>query len=395
MKLTKRRIVWGLILLALAALLTAAFWPKPVSIETGVVTRGPLRVLLEADGITRIHDRYVVSAPVSGRLMRVDLRDGDPVSPGMSVATLLPPPIDPLQQQEIEARIAAARAALDGVRAAEGRSELALSDAERERKRLGELLAAGAVPRQQSENAESAVRAATRDLETARSRTRGAESDLAQVMAARGAYQGSGTRSITLRSPVRGRVLRLLETSERVLPAGTPIMQVGDPLGVEVVIDLLSSDAVPVRAGAPIVIDGWGGEQTLRARVGYVEPAAFTKISALGIEEQRVNVIATLIDHPAELGDGFRVRAGIILWESPSVVKVPSSALFRSGGGWSTFVVKQGKAVRVPVAVGHRSALEAEVLSGLREGDRVIVHPSDQVTNGVAVERAEEPEREP
>lgn len=383
---TWKRIVWSVAGLGVAAVVVVSFLPTPVPVETARVTTGAMRVILEADGITRVRDRFVISTPVAGKLSRIDLREGDAVTPGMALASIQPVPVDQVQRQELERRIDAARAALEMARAGRERSALMLADAERELARMRGLIEVGAVPRQQIEQAESAVRAAGRDLDAAGYRVRGATSDLAQVEAGRGAYQGSAARAVVLRAPAAGRILRLFETSERVIPAGTPLMQVGDPRGTEVVIDLLSSDAVPVRAGDRLIVDGWGGERPLDGAVRYVEPSAYTKVSALGVEEQRVNAVGVLADHPAELGDGYRVRAGIVRWEGRSVLKIPVSALFRSDGAWSAFLVADGRARRVPVTIGHRSALEAEVLSGLKEGQSVIVHPSDQLTDGARVD---------
>jgi HlyD family secretion protein len=185
---------------------------------------------------------------------------------------------------------------------------------------------------------------------------------------------------------VRGRVLRVIEKSERVVTSGTPIVVVGDPSKLEVVVDLLSTDAVKVRPGTAMLLENWGGEAAIRARVRTVEPSAFTKVSALGIEEQRANVVADFVDPPAPLGDGYRVEARIIIWEAESVLKVPSSALFRHGDGWSVFVVESGNAVRREVEIGHRSQFEAEVLKGIEEGAQVVLHPTNQISDGSRVE---------
>jgi HlyD family secretion protein len=393
MKIQRRRLIWAAVILALAALVVIAFLPDPVPVETVRVSTGDLRVVLEADGMTRVHDRYTVSAPVSGELARPALREGDPVRRGEMLATILPASVDPVQREEIEQRIAAAEAVLSQARTAAERVSVAVADAERDRGRTRALLETGAVAQQEVDRAESALRMATRDLESSRYRVQEATYQLDLAKAARGAYDGArAQRKVLLTSPVAGRVLKLIESSDRVVAVGTPIMQVGDPASEEVVIDLLSSDAVGVEPGMRVVIDGWGGDRPLEARVRYVEPSAFTKISALGVEEQRVNVVADLIDHPFRLGDGFRVRAGVVLWEGKGRVKIPTSALFHNREEWCVFVIRNGHAVRLPVRIGHRSALEAEVLAGLRPGDEVVVHPSDQVADGVSVTPAVESE---
>jgi HlyD family secretion protein len=197
----------------------------------------------------------------------------------------------------------------------------------------------------------------------------------------------SGTsRPVTLRSPVRGRVLRVIEKSERVVPSGTPIITVGDPGKLEVVVDLLSTDAVKVRQGAAMLLENWGGEAALRARVRTIESSAFTKVSALGIDEQRTNIVGDFVDPPGPLGDGYRVDVRIIVWEAESVLRIPASALFRYGDRWSVFVVENGKAIRRDLEIGHRSQFEAEVLGGVEEGSAVIVHPTNQIADGAMVE---------
>ena len=194
-----------------------------------------------------------------------------------------------------------------------------------------------------------------------------------------------GAPCIDVRSPVAGHVLRVHEESERIVAAGTPLLEVGDPGDIEVVVDVLSADAVRIRPGAPVAIEDWGGEQPLEARVRLVEPSGFTKVSALGVEEQRVNVVADFVDGPGALGDGYRVEARVVVWEAPDVVRVPGSALFRRGDAWHVFVVERGTARLRRVEVGHRGSFEAELLAGLEPGERVVLHPSDRVQDGVRV----------
>jgi HlyD family secretion protein len=227
-----------------------------------------------------------------------------------------------------------------------------------------------------------------RELEAATSRAETAAHDVeiarGALLAASPASGSSGPRT-DVRAPVSGRVLRVLEESERVLPAGTTILELGDPARLEIVSDLLSTDAVKVRPGDTMLVEEWGGDRPLRARVRLVEPSGFTKVSALGVEEQRVNVIADLVDSTGPLGDRFRVLARVVLWGSDRVLKVPVSALTRQGEGWAAFVVQGGRARSRPVTVGHRGAFEAEVTSGLREGEEVVAYPSDLIREGVRV----------
>lgn len=396
MKKLWKRILWIALGLGVVALLVMAFLPKPVQVETAAVTRGPMEMTLEAEGQTRIHDLFVIAAPVSGRLDRIDLEAGDIVQAGRAVATIRPAQLDALQRREVEGRIAAAEANMRQAAAGAERLAAALEQAGRERDRAAMLEGAGSLARQDRERAENASVETAKEFEAARYRAQAAAYEAAIARAGRLAYAGGSRTAVVLRAPASGRVLRVLERSERPVAAGTPILQLGDPAGLEVVVDVLSSDAVGIANGAEVRIIGWGGDSALRARVKYVEPAAFTKISALGVEEQRVNVIAELLEVPPRLGDGFRVDARIVLWSAPSVLKVPTSALFRNGGGrngggWSVFVVQDGKARQTAITLGKRNAFEAEVLGGLREGMRVIAHPSDNVADGVSVEPVKEP----
>jgi HlyD family secretion protein len=388
MKKLWKRVIWGVIALAIIAMIVVSFLPKPIIVDAQKIGRGPMRVALDAEGRTRIHDLYVISAPVTGQLERVTLDEGDVVTEGTVVATIQPPPLDPQQQAELDKRIAGAQAMQQQTVAATGQAEAALQQARRERDRLQDLMGTGAIARQDFEQAETAVNVAEKSLAAARYNTQAAA---AQVEALKTGRSASTTgRKVTLRAPATGRVLRVVEENRRMVMAGSPIIQIGNPSGLEVVVDVLSSDAVKVRAGDAILFDGWGGDRPLRGRVKYVEPSAFTKISALGIEEQRVNIICEFVDFSSELGDGFRVDAHIILWESANVLKVPTSALFREGDEWKVFVIRAGKAQHVTVELGHRNELEAEITGGLKEDDSVIVHPSDQVIDGVDVETSGE-----
>jgi HlyD family secretion protein len=211
----------------------------------------------------------------------------------------------------------------------------------------------------------------------------------AALLAASGQTDGNSDVAVELRAPISGSVLRVLEESERVVTVGTPLLELGDPEKLEIVIDILSTDAVPVRPQAPVLIEEWGGAGALQGRIRLVEPSGFTKISALGVEEQRVNVIADFVDDPGKLGDGYRIEARIVVWKGDNVLKIPSSALFRRRDAWNVFVVEGGRARRRAIEVGHRNPFEVEVLGGLQEGDLVVVHPSDTLDDGVRVELPE------
>ena len=381
---TRRQWLWIGLGAALVAIVVLALRPSPMAVEQGTVARGPLRVTIDEDGRTRVRERFVVSAPVTGRLERVPLEVGDQVARGQVIARVSPAPLDPRARAEAEAAVRAASAALADARSAVAPARTAAAQARREAERARALAAAGAV-------ADREVELATQDSERSAAAVTAAEARVAQVTAelqrARAALVAPGSGpTVAVRAPVGGRVLELLEKQERVVPAGTPILSVGDPDDLEIIADLRSDDAVQVTPGAPILLEGWGGEEPFTAVVSRVEPAAFTKVSALGVEEQRVNVIGRLTNAPARLGDGYRVGVRIVAWESPDVLRVPAAALFRDATGWGVYVVHDGRAHRRPVVLGHQSPDWAEVLRGLSAGDRVVLHPSDRLEEGSRVE---------
>ena len=361
--------------------------PAPVAVEVTRVGAGPLQVTVDEDGETRARDRFVLSAPVAGRVARIELREGDRVARDQAVAELWPLPLSAREREEQLARIVAAEALL---REASERMRHAQSDHEQARRewlRMEKLVAGELVSRQDAEQARVAETTSANELEAARFRMRSAEADLSAARAALLALDSAraGSARIPVRSPVAGKVLRLSEKSERVVAAGAPLIIIGDPAHLEIVIDLLSTDAVKVKPGMPVMLEGWGGDKPLRAQVRVVEPYGFTKVSALGVEEQRVNVIADFVDPPGTLGDGYRVEAKIIIWRADSVLKVPVSALFRKGDAWAVFVVDGGRAKQREVRIGQRGELEAEVLQGLKEGETVIRHPSNDISDGARI----------
>jgi HlyD family secretion protein len=383
-----RRLAWAAAALVLLALGVWSMRPAPLEVETARVARGPLRVTVDEDGVTRVRDRFVIAAPVAGRLLRVDLDEGDAVAAGEVIARIAAAPLDARTVEQGQARVAAAEAAAREAGAALGQLRAQLAQARRDAGRIRTLERAGAISEARAEQAETEVTVRERGVASAQARVRAAE---AEVRSARAALSDAdpgrvADATVTLvRSPVRGRVLRVAQESETPVAPGTPLVELGDAEALEVLVDVLSTDAVRIRPGMPMVIEEWGGSGALRGEVRTVSPAAFTKVSALGVEEQRVNVVGDLADAPGDLGAGYRVEARIVAWEAAGVLKVPTSSLFRSGSGWGVFVVEAGRARLCKVAVGHRGEAEAEVLGGLRAGETVVLYPSDKVADGVRV----------
>jgi HlyD family secretion protein len=394
MKRILRAVIWVLLGLGAAAALAAAFWPEPVRVEIASVTRGPLVVAVEGDGRTRIKERFILSAPVTGQMPRIELHPGDRVTLGstlVEIAPTEPPLLDDRTRAQAEAQVKLAVAGRAQSNAREGMTEATLEFARSELARVQTLVERGAANRLALEEAQLRLRTADADRQSARFGAQIAhyQVDVAQAALSRltGARRGGAARVVVC-APIEGVVLRVMHESEGPVQAGAALLEIGDPAALEVVVDLLSMDAVAVQPGAEVRIDQWGGDQVLEASVRLVEPSAFTKVSALGIEEQRVNVVADF-ESPREayraLGDGFRAHAQIVIWERQDAVKVPMSALFRVRDGWVVFVVAEGRARLRAVTMGRRGRNEVEVLDGVAEGDRIIMHPGDQVVDGVRV----------
>ena len=394
--LINRRFLLGAALVL--ALLAVALWPQAITVEVGQVSRGPLVVTVDEEGETRVHDRFVVSAPVSGRVLRIDLEPGDAVVRGKTVIARVqadaPPLLDARTRAEAEAAVDTARGAVGRAQAEEQRAraslDLANADLARERK----LETSGLTTRQALDARLAAVQTAEEALRGAQFAAAAAAAELSRARARlMPATLAAGGRVLPVLAPVDGVVLRRLRESESVVPAGDPLVEIGDPRHIEIVSDLLSTDAVRVKPGMRVLVEGWGGAETLAATVRRVEPSGFTKVSALGVEEQRVNVLMDF-DTAAEawkrLGDAFRVEVRIVVWEAPSAVKVPTSALFRVGDTWAAYVVEAGRARRVLLELGQRTSREAEVLAGLTEGQIVVVHPGDLLVDGSRVVVREE-----
>ncbi len=366
-----------------ALILFFVFRPSPLPVDSAIVKRGPLQVTLEGEGVTRVNDRFVVAAPVSGQLVRVELEEGDSVRKGSVVASLLPAQLDSREYREASSRAGAARAALDEAVARQRRADLSLAQAERRFVRYRNLYGEGAVSKEAYELAESEAQTLRKESEAARSGVVAARYNFGAIQAL--VDQQLSKKPVKVLSPVDGRVLRIHEESERVVGAGSPLVDIGDPSAIEIVIDLLSSDAIRVKPGNRVVIMDWGGERELQGMVKTVGPAAFTKTSALGIEEKRVNIVATLSRDEPLLGDNFRVQASIVLREVANVLQVPVSSLFRGKEGWHLFVIEDGRAVDRVVSVGMRGTVQAEVLAGVKEGVRVVVHPTNELKDGMSV----------
>lgn len=380
MRMTKRR--WtvaatGTLIVAAAAW---ALVPDAIEVDVARVVRGPLEVSIAEDGMTRIRERYEVAAPVAGRLLRVEVHPGDEVRPNTPLVRIEPVPLDPKQEAQLTARLHAAERAAREAQALLRRSRDAAQRARSEAERIGKLAASEIVSRDALEAARTAESIAAKEQEAVRFR---AEATAYEVAVAKAAL-GLDAAEVVVRSPVHGRVLQVLHESERVVASGTPLIIVGDPSSLEIVADFLTTDAVRIRPGAEARIERWGGVQALAARVRLVEPAAFTKISGLGVEEQRVNVICDLVDAPPTLGDQYRVDVRVVLWNG-TATKVPATALFTTADRWNVFVLRDGRARLQRVGTGQMSDTEVEITAGLRQNDTILVHSSDQIHDGVRV----------
>ncbi len=386
MRITRQTVWWGAAALVGVLLLWLVARPSAVPVDIATATPGPLRVTIDEEARTRVRDRYVVTAPIAGIVARIAVEPGDAVPRGGVVARMTAMPLDPRGRAQAVARLSGAGDARRAAEAAVAQAREALAQTRRDRERAVQLARQNLTSPEERERAELAEALAAKELEAAEFRARAAAHDVEAARAALLAADASGAAAVlALRSPVAGVVLRVPERSERAVPAGEPLLEVGNCGDLEVVADLLSSDAVRVRPGALMLVEDWGGDSALTARVRRVEPGGFTKISALGVEEQRVHVVADLGTCPAALGDAYRVEARIVLWEADSVLKVPATALFRSGDAWAVFAVGGGRARERVVGVGHRNAFEAEIVDGLAAGAVVVRHPGDRVRDGVRV----------
>ncbi len=386
------KILLALAVLGLAALVAWALQPQPVAVETAAVTRGAFELTVAEDGKTRVRDRYVIAAPLAGRVARIRLEPGDPVRLGQVVAQLTPTApafLDARSAREVQERVGAAQAQLARARA-ETLKVLAQRDQARaDLERQAKLAAGGFVSPTAREQAALALRTAERSVEAARFAEEAAGHDLAQARAALARYKsGDPTAKWEVTSPVNGSVLKVVQKSESPVALGAPLLEVADARSLEAVVDVLSQDAVAIRPGMAARVELGQGVAPLGALVRLVEPAAFTKVSALGVEEQRVNVVLDFpgpLDSVWTIGDGFRVEAQIVTLRIEDAVKAPVGALFRDGAGWAVFVAEGERAARRAVTVAHRNGLEAMVEAGLKPGERVIVYPSDALRDGALI----------
>ncbi len=392
---TRARIGFAVLALVVAGGLVLGFHPPAVPVEIAAVTRGPLVVTVEEEGKTRVRDRFVVSAPIAGYVRRIELRAGEPVRTGQALAVIEPSrasTLDPRAQAQAEAQVKAAEAAAAGARenarAAAAQAELARQELERNVSlRRENFVSEQALDRARSEltRSQAAKLAADHAATVARF-----ELDVARAALARtaGLPAGKGGETITLRSPVDARILKLVRESEGAVQAGQPLLEIGNPEALEVEVEVLSTQAVKMAPGTRVLFERWGGEGSLEGVVRVVEPSGFTKVSALGVEEQRVRVIVDFSSPRtawARLGDGYRVEARFIVWEGAGVLQVPAGALFRHRGGWAVFAVRDGRAALTPVEIGQRAGAAVEVRAGVAAGDPVIGHPDDRVNDGVRV----------
>ena len=395
-----RKAVWALAGLVIAGVLVWALLPQPIEVEVASVTRGAFRKTVDEDGKTRVRERYIVSAPLAGRLLRVELKPGATVEVGTLLATLVPSAptlFDTRTERELTERVGATEAELLRANAAVERAHVALDQANADVVRASQLAGQGFTSRESLERVQRAVELKAKELKIAEFDAHVAEHQVAQARAAQSRARqetggGAGGQRWQIRSPVAGRVLRVVQESEAVLPVGAPILELGDPQDLEVVVDVLTADAAAIRPGADVALDHGGNARPLAGRVRLVEPAAFTKISALGVEEQRVNVVIDFVAPPEEwqnLGDAHRVDARIVVENRADAVTVPLGALFRRDGSWAAFVLADGRARLRTVQVGPRGGQRAVVDAGLEPGEPVIVYPSDAVHDGGRVRTRE------
>jgi HlyD family secretion protein len=385
-------IIAGLVLLVVFGV----YWmvrPRPIAIETAEVALERFTHMVEEDGRTRIRNRYTVSAPISGLMPRLILHVGDPVQAGQTLISITPniaPLLDVRMRKELEERVGAAEAALEEAASLNERTKVDLVQARTNLARTAKLQKSGAATAAQLDRDTFAVQAAEREAHAAEQRWHAAKHALRQAKAAvRRSGDSSSNEHFPVLSPIDGRVLKVIQESEAAVPLGSPILELGDPKDLEVAVDILTSDAASIRPGARAVLERWGGEP-LEGRVRRVEPSGFTKISALGVEEQRVWVILDITSQPEKwtgLGDGYRVDVKISVEEIDEAITMPIGALFRRGGNWHVFIIEGDRAKLRTVDIARRSGRLAAISAGVQAGEVVIVYPPTQLTDGSAVER--------
>jgi HlyD family secretion protein len=391
-----RRIVTVLVGLGLVALIIWALWPQPVPVDMAAIKKGPLEVTVEDEGVTRIREVYTVSSPIGGKMLRSPREVGDKVVANKTLVAEIEPAaptfLDVRSQRVNEAAVEAAQAAVELANSQINQAQSQLEFARSDLRRAEELAASKTISaraldkaRLDVDSAEAGVASAKATLEVRRRELESARARLMQP-----SEINAGARQVVeVRSPIDGVVLKIVAESEQVVLPGAPLVEIGDPQDLEIAVDFLSRDAVRIKPGQPARIESWGGDKVLAARVKRIEPTGFTKVSALGIEEQRVKVILDFTGPESEwrqLGHGYRVVARVVVWHSDDVLQVPLGALFREGENWAVFVVADGRARRRLVKIGERNLHAAHVLDGLKLGEQVVLHPSDRVHDGVRVE---------
>ncbi|SDD18550.1 efflux RND transporter periplasmic adaptor subunit [Ruegeria marina] len=403
-KRVSRTVLTAMAILLVGGFLAFAFWPRPVLVDMAEVRRGPMMVTIDEEGRTRVKEPYVVSSPVAGELQRVTVLPGERVTAGETVVAQMRPAkpsvLDVRTREQAHAAVTAAEAALRlahaDLNAAQAKYDFAESDLERAKT----LVERGVASEVTMERAEQAARVARANLDTVQAAIAMREAELANARAQLIGFDDIALANaladsvqaeygIPLRAPIDGTILKVFQKSETTLPAGEPILEIGDIQGdLEVMAELLSSDAVRTQLGDPVIITDWGGGTDLKGSVSRIDPYGYTKFSALGVEEQRVEVtigIATPAEERRSLGHGYRVEVRIIVWDTEDALVAPSAALFRNGGDWAVFVVRDGRAVLTGVEVGQNNGREAEILSGVEAGDRVILFPSAELEDQVRV----------
>ena len=360
--------------------------PAPLPVETASIEARTLTILVEEQGRTRARDPFVVAAPINGRLLRSQLDEGDHVSTGQVIARIALAPEDQRSEAVYNANLAASEARFIAAEAALMEAETAVARARREEERRGELHKSNLISLEELEyyyqltaTAEARLLSAQATLEAAAAEVDSAKSKLL------GVRPDNEEGILEIIAPIDGTIYRVYEESERIVQAGTPLFDISNDDSLELIIDLLTQDAVKVSPGDPILVSGWGGNKVISARVSYIEPRAFTKVSALGVEEQRVNIIGEFLEPSDPLGAGYRIEGGIVIWEENNVLTIPTSAIFQQTNDWQTYVVVDERIQLRTVSLGQRGREYAQVLDGLAEGDTVVLYPSDLIEEGISV----------
>lgn len=402
-KLKPRTLVIAAAFITVGLFFLYAFWPRAIYVDLAVIERNHMALTINEEAKTRVRDAYIISTPVAGRLLRVNVEAGDGVTQSETVVARIAPAspsvLDVRTEEQAQAALAAAQAALAlanaEVKKAKADEDFTYAEASRYR----ELRPHDAVSQSQLDKAERAWRAASAALDMARANVQMREADLKNARAMLMTFSDAEKRNLAtnphpiealeIRSPISGRVLRVIQESETVLPSGAPVIEIGDPKSdLEVIAELLSTDAVKARPGDRVIIEKWGGDAMLTGEIERIEPWGFTKFSALGVEEQRVNAIIKFTGEESAhdaLGHGYRTEVKIVIWEDKNALVVPASAIFRLDSNWAVFKVVNGRAKETVIQVDRNNGTQAQVLSGLNEDDTVILYPGNQIVDGIRV----------